>query len=79
MSSPLVQQQRKAQAINDAVEAVRAVKPDAERLDMTLGEPMLADEDRIVAIVAELAELVGRQERAIDKLEKPEKARTRKK
>jgi hypothetical protein len=56
------------------------VKPDAERLDMTLGEPMLADEDRIVAIVAELAELVGRQERAIDELvEKPEKARTRKK
>jgi hypothetical protein len=63
MSDVLTQQRRKAQNLDDAVEAIRAAKPDTGRLDETLDEPFISDEDKLTAIVAELAEMLARQER----------------
>jgi uncharacterized coiled-coil protein SlyX len=66
MSSFLVQEQRKAGYIADAAEAVKEAKPDTGRLDEVLAEPLIGDEHRLAALVAELAEQVLRQERAIE-------------
>ncbi len=68
MSSFLVQETRKAQNIQVAAEAVREMKPDTFRLDETLGELLIGDEHKVVAIVAELAETVARQDRTITHL-----------
>jgi hypothetical protein len=68
MSSTVVQDQRKAEAIAAAVEAIKETKPDTERLDVALAEPLIADEHKLVALVAEMAEMVARQERTINHL-----------
>ena len=69
MSSIEVQQQRKAEAIRDAAELIRRSKPDTEHLSAAMAEPVLPDVDKLAAIASELAEMVVRQERAVDHLE----------
>jgi len=68
MSSPQIQNTRKAQNIPAAAEAIREMKPDTFRLDEALGELLIGDEHKVVAIVAELAETAARQDRAITHL-----------
>ncbi len=68
MSSVEAQLQRKARNIEAAAETLRETKPDTSRMDEALGEFLIPDDHRIAAIVAELAEQVQRQDRAIDHL-----------
>ncbi len=68
MSSVQVQETRKAQNIQAAAQAVRETKPDTFRLDEALGELLIGDDHKVVAIVVELAETVARQDRAITHL-----------
>jgi hypothetical protein len=66
MSSPMIQATRKAQNLDRAVEAIKEAKGSTPYLDETLGEPLIADEAKIVAVLAEMAELIASQGRAID-------------
>jgi uncharacterized coiled-coil protein SlyX len=68
MSTVQIQQQRTAQAIAAAAEAIREAKPDADRLRQVEAEALIGDFDKIAVIVAELAEQVARQERAFTHL-----------
>jgi nucleoid-associated protein YejK len=68
MSDILTQQRRKAQNLDAAIEAIREAKPDTDRMDEALGEAFIPDEDKLTAIVAELAEAFARQERAFGHL-----------
>lgn len=66
MSTVQIQQQRTAQAIAAAAEAIREAKPDADRLRQVEAEALIGDFDKIAVIVAELAEMVALQQRAFD-------------
>jgi hypothetical protein len=66
MSTVQIQQQRTAQAIAAAAEAIREAKPDADRLRQVEAEALIGDFDKIAVIVAELAEMVVLQQRAFD-------------
>jgi len=66
MSSTMIQEQRKAQAIAAAMEAIKEAKPDAGRIEEVEAEPLIADDRKIAVIVAELAEMVALQQRAFD-------------
>ncbi len=68
MSDWITQETRKAQNIEAAVEAIKGTKPDTLRLDEALAEPIIGDDHRIAALVAELAETVARQDRTITHL-----------
>jgi hypothetical protein len=68
MSDLLTQQQRKAENIRDASVLVESAKPDAERLLLANAELLLADEDRMAALLYEVCEMVVRLERAADHL-----------
>jgi len=68
MSSVQVQETRKAQNFAAAAEAVKEAKPDTGRLDEAEAEAFIADDNRIVALLAELAETVARQEKAFNHL-----------
>ncbi len=66
MSSTMIQQTRLARNIAAAAEAIKEAKPDHERLDEVEAEPLIADDHKIAAIVAELAEMAALQQRAFD-------------
>jgi hypothetical protein len=66
VSTQQIQEERKGQAILEAAQAIERAKPDTPHLDAAMGEILAPDEYRIAALVAELAEMVVRQERAID-------------
>jgi hypothetical protein len=68
VSDLVIQRQRKAEALRDASELVVRAKPDAERLSVAMAELLIGDEDRLAAIVYELAEMVVRLDRAVDHL-----------
>lgn len=68
MSSTMIQEQRKAQAIAAAMEAIKEAKPDAGRIEEVEAEPLIADDRKIAVIVAELAEMVALQQRAFTHL-----------
>jgi hypothetical protein len=58
MSSPQVQEWRKGETIAPAVESIKGPKPDTQGLDEALEEPLLPNENKLAAIVAELVESV---------------------
>jgi len=62
----MIQQTRLARNIAAAAEAVKEMKLTHERLEEVEAEPLIADDHRIAAIVAELAEMVVLQQRAFD-------------
>ena len=62
----MIQQTRLARNIAAAAEAVKEMKLTHERLDEVEAEPLIADDHKIAAIVAELAEMVALQQRAFD-------------
>jgi uncharacterized coiled-coil protein SlyX len=64
----MIQQTRLARNIAAAAEAVKEMKLTHERLDEAAAEPLIADDHKIAAIVAELAEMVALQQRAFDHL-----------
>jgi hypothetical protein len=66
VSDLVIQPQRKAESIRDASELVQAVKPDAERLSLAMQELLIGNEDKIAALVYELAEMCCRLDRALD-------------
>jgi predicted methyltransferase len=64
----MIQQTRLARNIAAAMEAVKEMKLAHERLEEVEAEPLIADDHKIAAIVAELSEQVARQERAFTHL-----------
>jgi len=56
MSSPQIQNTRKAVNLAAAVEAVKETGLPTPRIDEALPEPFLADEHKLVALVGDMAE-----------------------